>query len=99
MSTVIIHADGTDCAHEGDPQATVLDGDGPLCPDGIPVTHVRFNGQLLTLAEAAEVLARFGAALSRAMQPLLAAFAEFARVVSEDSGFRVLARRGEEERQ
>ncbi len=33
----MLHADGTDCCHDGQPQATLLDEGGPLCPGGLPV--------------------------------------------------------------
>ena len=38
MKPVMIHADGTDCHHEGPPQSAVHDDEGPRCAGGLLVT-------------------------------------------------------------
>lgn len=79
MNPVIIHADGTDCRHQGTPQAAVSDDGGPLCPAGQPVTHIRFNGQVLTIEQAAAAFRQMTTGFAEALKPLAAAFARFAR--------------------
>lgn len=95
MKPVMIHEDGTDCRHEGEPQATVDDDYGPRCAGGILVTHVRFNGKTLTVEEAAQALQSVASAFSAAFIPLMeslsAAFVNFARQVSDDPRLRILA--------
>jgi hypothetical protein len=65
MNPVIIHADGTDCHHIGDAQATVYDPDGPRCPAGERVTHVRFNGKTITIEQATQALIGIGETMSK----------------------------------
>lgn len=91
MNPVLVHADGTDCQHTGQIQATMLDEGGPLCPGGLPVTHVRFNGRVLTIDEAYTAFNGLARSLAAAITPLVAAFAEFFRHVSADPAIRALA--------
>jgi hypothetical protein len=71
---VIVHADGTDCHHPGDPQATADDPGGPRCPAGMPVGGVRVGAVTWTLDEAAAALDRAMAAI----RPVLEAAARIA---------------------
>ena len=82
MIPVIVHADGTDCHHAGQPQAT-MPGGAPLCAAGLPVTHIRFNGQVLTIEQAAAAFMKLAEAFSEAVKPLMTAFARFAAHVTE----------------
>lgn len=91
MNPVMLHADGTDCHHDGQPQATMLDEGGPLCPGGQPVTHVRFNGKVLTIEEAYSSIKAMASNLAAAITPLVAAAAEFCRRISADPAIRALA--------
>ena len=95
MNPIMIHADGTDCYHGGMPQATVSDEGGPLCPYGRPITHIRFNGRVLTLDEALCALQSIADAFTSAIMPLIenlsAAFAEVGSAMMNDSRIRVLA--------
>jgi len=95
MKPVMIHADGTDCHHEGPPQSAVHDDEGPRCAGGLLVTHVRFNGRLLTVEEAAAALqsvaSAFAAAFIPLMESLTAAFVNFGRQIRDDPRLRVLA--------
>lgn len=81
MNPVMVHADGTDCRHEGVPQATVHEDSGPLCPAGRPVTHVRFNGKEMTLEEAQTAFRSLVDDFNRAFTPLIAAFGEACQAV------------------
>lgn len=87
----MIHADGTDCHHAGQPQATVHDEGGPLCPGGLLVRHVRFNGKVLTVEEACTSFTSMARTFAAAITPLIAAFAEFTRQISADPAIRALA--------
>jgi hypothetical protein len=89
--TVMIHADGTDCGHEGKAKATVYDDGGPACAGGIPVTHVRFNGQVLTIGQACAALKQMGDTISKALTPMVTDLARFARQVCDDISIVALA--------
>lgn len=91
MNPVMLHADGSDCHHDGQPKATLLDEGGPLCPGGQPVTHVRFNGRVLTIEEAYASIAALARTFARALNPVIAAFAEFGGRISADPAIRALA--------
>ena len=86
MNPVIIHADGTDCRHEGEPRGTAADG-APACPAGQRVTHIRFNGRTLSIAEAYEAFQAISAAFTQMLTPVLAglgaAISEFGRRLSD----------------
>jgi hypothetical protein len=78
VTPVVLHADGTACRHAGGgPYVTA--GDATLCPGGQQVTHVAFNGQVLTLAEATAVFGRLVAAFNEAVAPVLATLGAAAR--------------------
>ena len=51
----------------------------PVCAGGQQVTHVRFNGQTLTIDEAAAVAARIGDALAEGFASLADILGEWAR--------------------
>ncbi len=93
MKPVMIHADGTDCPHQGPPQATVNDEGGPLCPAGIPVTHIRFNGQVLTIPQAGAALRDLTEGLTRSLASLTALFSDLAGAVGTafETAFRALS--------
>ena len=95
MKPVMIHADGTDCHHEGPPQPAVRDDGGPRCAGGLLVTHVRFGGRTLTIEEASAALQSVASAFAAAFIPLMdsltAAFVNFGRQVRDDPRLRVLA--------
>jgi hypothetical protein len=76
VNPVMVHADGTDCNHEGPPQAR--DG-GVACPAGQLITHVRVNGKPLTLAEACAALQSVAEAWTHALTPLVTAMAAWAQ--------------------
>jgi len=86
----LLHADGTACHHEGDAQATVHDDGGPVCPGGEQITHVRYNGRLLTITEAYAAFSSMAETLTQAIAPLAAAFAEFGRKLATNPRIRVL---------
>jgi hypothetical protein len=50
------------------------DDGGPLCPAGQPVTHIRFNGQALTIEQASAAFRQMTDAFAKAFKPLLAFF-------------------------
>lgn len=75
---VILHWDGTGCDHAGDPQATADDPGGPLCPAGIPVTHVRLGGQVMTIEESRVAFRALVTAITEAADLLLFARIDFA---------------------
>lgn len=70
----ILHADGTECHHTGDARATIHDPRGPLCPAGIRVTHVRVNGQTITVSQVAEAFGRLGEIMGQFFIDLAAVF-------------------------
>jgi hypothetical protein len=79
VNPVVLHEDGTDCRHAGKPR---LDADpGPLCPAGILVTHIRFNGRVLTLEEARVAFQGFVDAFNDAFAPLVRQLATMAQAV------------------
>jgi hypothetical protein len=91
VNPVLLHADGTDCRHEGKPQADIHADGGPLCPGGEQVTHVRFNGQVSTVGQAYASLASIAGTVAAALTPLVTAFAELGRRIGGDPGIRALA--------
>lgn len=86
----IVHADGTTCQHEGEPRAGMHEDGGPLCPGGQQVTHFRFNGKVLTVAEAYVAFSSMAETITKAIAPLSAAFVEFGRKLSTDPYIRTL---------
>jgi hypothetical protein len=92
VNPVIIHADGTDCRHEGMPASGES---GPVCPAGQRITHVRFNGKTLTMEEAHTALQSVASAFAKAVVPLMeimsAAFVNLGRRLHDDPRLRVLA--------
>ena len=82
MNPVIIHADGTDCAHTGAPRSALGSPGGPACAGGQQVTHVRFNGKTLTIGEAAQEFAKLAEAFTEGVRPVIAAWNEFGRQIS-----------------
>ena len=83
MDPVLLHADGTDCRHDGPPAATAGDpGGGPCCAAGIPVTHVRVGAQILTIAEAQAAFAELTAALGEMFAVLAGNVREMAAAFS-----------------
>jgi len=91
LGVAILHSDGTTCRHEGDAKATVHDDGGPLCPAGEQITHIRYNGRLLTIAEAYAAFSSIAETITKAFAPLADAFAEFGRRLSTDPYIRALA--------
>lgn len=91
MNPVMVHADGTDCHHEGQAQATIQAAGGPLCPAGHQITHVRFNSKTLTIEEACAGLQLITEAFARIFTPMSVAFAEFGRRFSADPVMRAFA--------
>jgi hypothetical protein len=93
MKPVMIHADGTDCRHEGTPQATVCDDGGPLCAAGIPITHVRLNGKVLTIGEACAALKNVADVFAAQLTPVITALAELGNRIGAamDPAIRALA--------
>lgn len=87
----LLHADGATCHHEGDAQSTVHDDGGPVCPGGEQITHVRYNGKLLTITEAYAALSSMAETITKAIAPMADAFAEFGRKLATDPHLRVLA--------
>lgn len=81
MNPVMLHADGTDCRHQGQPQATMHAEGGPRCPAGLSVTHVRFNGKVLTVEEAAEAFQAMTRAFGEAFAHLAEAYTGMGRAV------------------
>lgn len=90
-AVALLHADGTECHHPGNAQATVHDDGGPVCPAGQPVTHIRYNGRYLTIADAYAALSSMAETITKAIAPVAAAFVEFARTVGNDPHVRALA--------
>lgn len=96
MNPAIIHADGTECSHPGPSRTS---DDGPHCSADQLVTHVRFNGQVMTFDESMAAFSRIAEAASVAMKPaiatvgrLIAAFGEAVR----SHGLRALVDAAEE---
>lgn len=54
-----IHADGTDCLHEGKALAPEATPGGPVCAGGLRLTHVRVNGKVAEMSEAGRQLGAF----------------------------------------
>jgi hypothetical protein len=93
MKPVMIHADGTDCHHEGAAQATVHDEGGPKCAAGLPVTHVRFNGREMTVEEAYASLKNIADVFAKQLTPVITAFVKLAAQIGAamEPTIRVLA--------
>jgi hypothetical protein len=79
---VIVHADGSDCDHTGDALSSLGEPDGPVCAGGQQVTHVRFNGQTLTIEDAARVVWDAATAIADGLKPFVAALAEMGRALA-----------------
>lgn len=102
MKPALLHADATECGHEGSPQATVHDDGGPLCPAGQPVTHVLFNGRRLTVSEMCVAFDSMAKTIINAIAPFVDALIELGRVLGTDPAIRALTAMAEiinEERQ
>lgn len=98
----LLHADATECGHEGIPQATVHDDGGPLCPGGQPVTHVLFNGRRLTISETCVAFDSMAKTIINAITPFVEALIELGRKLGTDPAIRALTAMAEiinEERQ
>jgi hypothetical protein len=91
MDPVMLHGDGTDCRHEGNAQAAISDEGGPICPAGLPITHMRFNGNTLTIEQAYTSLKSMADAWVKALNPIVTALAAWGRQVSGDPVIRALA--------
>lgn len=87
----LLHADGTTCRHDGKPQATISDDGGPLCPAGQQVTHIRYNGRLLTIEEAAAAFSSMAETITKSIAPFAAALAELGRKITVGPHIRALA--------
>lgn len=92
----VVHADGTPCGHEPGPDRFARAGpDGYWCPAGERVTHVRFGGSDLDMAEAIAGLQAMAAAMISAMTPVVravvAALQQLGDVALADARLRVLA--------
>jgi hypothetical protein len=89
----MVHADGTDCGHEGPAQATVHDEGGPLCPAGRRITHVRFNGNTLTIEEALAAFSSVAESFAAMLTPLVTGLARWASSIASalSPSMRVLA--------
>jgi hypothetical protein len=89
----IVHADGTDCRHLGQP---AMDAGQASCPAGLPVTHVRTPSGLVPVGQATEAAARFLAAMAAALRPVLdgygRVFARLGAVIAADPQLRAMAR-------
>lgn len=53
---VLIHDDGSECHHKGAPVAPYGTPGGARCPAGQTITHVRLNGRLMPMDEAAAAM-------------------------------------------
>lgn len=93
MKPVMIHEDGTDCGHEGTPQATITDEGGPRCAGGQLVTHVRFNGNVMTVEEAAHALKNIADTFTKLLTPLITSFVKLTADIGAamDPAIRILA--------
>jgi len=91
MRPALLHADGTDCYHEGRPQRIATDDQGPACPAGIEVTHVRFNGKAIPLPDAISALQQAGQKVADMLQPMIAQMVQHLNEVVGSPQIRVLA--------
>lgn len=92
MKPDILHQDGTVCCHEGLPKKSDPSGKNILCPEGFVVTHIRFNGNVMTLEESAIMFAKMAKIFNESMQPLIVAFAKMAsQLGSALSGIQALS--------
>jgi hypothetical protein len=91
MDPVLIHDDDSTCHHHGPAVATVHHPDGPRCSAGQLITHVRFNGQTLTVTEAYHAVMNLAATFTAALQPLACALAAACDRLAEDPAIQALA--------
>lgn len=91
MKPVMIHADGTDCDHEGSPQRLATDDLAPLCPAGLPLTHVRIGVNVMTMGDALSSFRSIAEAVTRSLTPMVTAYAEFANRLLSSPHIRALA--------
>jgi hypothetical protein len=87
MIPVIIHEDGTYCHHEGQPQ---ISENGPSCPAGVLVTHIRVGEKVLTLDEAVAAFQSMAQALVAAISPLIEGLARAFSSLTRDPAIRAL---------
>lgn len=92
LAPVLVHADGTNCRHEGTPKATLgMDG-GSACPAGKPVDAVRFDGTTLTIEQVQRSLKSIGEAWTKLITPGISALvAKAAPLMGGDPVIRALA--------
>lgn len=92
MKADILHQDGTVCCHEGPYMKSDSSGKNILCLEGIVVTHIRFNGNVMTLEESAIMFMKMTKIFNESMQPLIVAFTKMAsQVGSALNGIQAIA--------
>jgi hypothetical protein len=96
MTPIVIHADGTDCTHEGEPQAPIHADGFPVCPAGQLMTHVRLAEVTLTIDQVYTSIKSMAEGWASAITPIVSALAQFGRTLSSNPAIRALAAAAEE---
>lgn len=91
----MLHEDGSACRHAGPPVATAAEEGGPLCPEGVAITHIMLDGRKISVTEAIQAFSSMAQTISKAIASLGQAFAEFGRKLAEDPGLKILAEAAE----
>lgn len=92
LAPVLVHTDGTNCRHEGQPKSMVGLPGGPACPAGKPVDALRFDGTTLTIEQVQRSLKSIGEAWTKLITPgILVLVAAAAPLIDGDPVIRALA--------
>ncbi len=89
MRPVMLHADGTECGHEGPAARTLHDEGGPACPAGIEVTHVRSGEKDIPVDEAVRAMMQVGDAIAKVLTPMISQAAVLIRGPADLPAIRV----------
>lgn len=92
MRTMLIHADGTGCDHDG---AGGLSPAGPVCGAGWRVGWVEAGDCRLSIEEATAAVTSVAEAFIRSLSPVFAAFAQMCAAFTSSAEVRALAAAGD----
>lgn len=82
MNPVLLHEDGSRCEHEENPKSSSETGIF-ACSAGVMVTHVEFNGRVMTVEESVTAFLRIAKTLNDMMPPLISAFTKITEAVTQ----------------
>lgn len=89
---VMLHAGGSECHHEGPAQRMADDEAGAACSAGIEITHVRFNGADMPVAEVVHAMTQVGQNLGVWLNAMITQLAGVAERLADSPAMRIIAK-------